>query len=1095
MTRNTTVAEEPEAALLDTIFRSVKGLTGHDFSSYKRNTVLRRIQRRMSVHDLETIESYSDFLADNAGEAEALGREILIGVTSFFRDAGAFEVLEREVIPRLIAGRSPADPLRIWHPCCATGEEVYSMAILVRERLEAAGVDPKVQFFATDLDDAAIAHARAGLYPDEAVAELSEERLKRFFTRVEDHWQVSKELRESVVFAQHSLIKDPPFSRLDLLVCRNFLIYITPDLQKRLISLFHQVLKPGSFLFLGAAETIGSDCDLFLPIEKKWKIYQRAEGTRRVEAPFPLTGSVPRAPGRSAPAPFAAARSAGGVAEKLLAQRYLPPYVVVNDRYEVLHCSAGADSFLRVPAGEPSRDLLKMALEELRPTLRAAIYKAFTEEREAVFRGVSGPDGARINLVVLPVDLSAAKQALVVFEPAPRAVEPGEARAGTDDGSPDLLVRQLEEQLRINHEQLMAVTEQLETSHEGFLSANEELMSINEEFQSANEELQSTNEELETSKEELQALNEELATLNAELEEKVEELNRANDDVENLLTSSDIATLFLGRQLQIKRFTPAMTRIFNLIPADVGRPFSHFAAAVDTAVAFDVERVLNERQPFEREVSAAGEGRHYLMRALPYRDGEGRVDGVVVTLVDITDRKRMEDALLRSRDEWERTFDAVPDLIAIIDDQHRIVRANRAMAERLELSTNDCTGRHCYRTAHCSEGPDDDCPHSLTLADGLEHRAELHEERLGRDFLVTTTPLCDESGRMTGSVHVARDITERKRAEKELLLSKRESEEQLAKLQVILDHLSDGVVICALDGDIFHWNPAAIAMHGFSSLEECHRRLVEYDAVLELRTEEDGIIPLERWPLARVLAGETLHGWQVELRRRDIDLRRVFSYGGTLARNKKGEPILAVLSITDITESRRAHAELEENQRRLGLALEAGRCAPWEVDLVTGRHSWDSRVFEVLRVAPERRNDAEQHWTAFVLPEDCARVRAEFLHSCGALAPYHSEFRVRSMDGEIRWYAGHGRILEEPGGGRKMVGVVQDITERKLAEGLIRRHVEDLESTNLELSRFNSVSVGRELRMIELKKTINELSARLGEEQPYPLDFDEQLLK
>jgi two-component system, chemotaxis family, CheB/CheR fusion protein len=1096
MASNDQNTEQLTAAALETIFRLVKARTGHDFSSYKKNTVLRRIERRLSLHDLDGIAGYPALLEANPQEAEALCREILIGVTSFFRDPAAFEAVKRDIVPRLLSDRKPDEPIRIWHPCCATGEEVYSMAMLIRECLDAAGADLKVQFFATDLDETAIAQARAGLYCDEAVAELSEDRLQRFFVRVRDQWQVSKQLRESVIFAQHSLIKDPPFSRLDLLVCRNFLIYITSDLQKRLVSLFHQVLKPGRFLFLGAAETVGHGSELFATVDKKWKIYQRLEVGRRGEFPLPFTAAVPGRAGRSAaPGPQTADTAPAALAEKLLASRYLPPHVMVNDRYEVLYCSPGADRFLHVPAGHPTRDLLKMAREELRPTLRAAIYKAFSDDEEVVFRGVSGgADRSRVNLVVAPVGAAATgRQALVVFEPVPppAGMEEGESRPTGDEACSGMLVRQLEEQLRITHEQLIAVTEQLESSHEGFLSANEELMSINEEFQSANEELQSTNEELETSKEELQALNEELVTVNAELQEKVAELDQAHSDVENLLTSSDIATIFLDPQLQIKRYTPAMAAIFNLIPADIGRPFSHFAAAVDWALALDAETVLKERRPIEREVAASGEGRHYLMRVLPYRSGDDAVDGIVVTLFDLTERKLMEDALQLAKEEWERTFDAVPDLIAIIDGEHRIVRANRAMAQRLATTPEECSGRHCYRSAHCSDGPDRDCPHSLTLTDGREHRVELREEKLGGDFLVTTTPLFDEFGCITGSVHVARDITQRKRAEQELIRSNRESEQRLAQLQVILDHLSDGVVICALDGDIYHWNPAAIAMHGFSSLQECRRKLSDFDELLELRTEEDGIIPLERWPLARVLAGETLHGWQVELRRRDIEWQRVFSYGGTLARDKNGDAILAVLSITDITDIRRSHLALQENQRRLGLALDAGRCAPWEVDLVTGRHSWDNRVFEALRVPPERRDEAEQHWSAFVLPEDCARVMSEFAISCRRKAPYHSEFRMRSMDGEIRWYACHGRIVNEQGG-RRMVGVLQDITERKVAEGLIRSHVEELEAGNRELTRFNKVSVGRELRMIALKKEINELCARLGEQGRYALDFEEQ---
>ncbi|HEY6871209.1 MAG TPA: chemotaxis protein CheB [Geobacteraceae bacterium] len=775
--RLTTLDEE-----LASIFSILKTATGHDFSSYKTNTVMRRIERRMAVNEVGGFKKYIALLEENPQEAQALCQDILIGVTSFFRDPDAFAAMKREIIPRLFAGRDPDDPVRIWHACCATGEEVYSMAILVREYLDEQRLSAKVQFFATDIDETAISQARAGLYEGDIEAEMGEERLKTFFTRSDGRWQVTKQLREMVVFAHHSLIKDPPFSRLDLLVCRNFLIYLNADMQKRLIALFHQVLKPDGFLFLGSAETVGRHSELFAPVDKKWKVFERRESGRRAEMLFPYTAPARRPPGMVRPPRPAEALepSPGEAVEKLLMERYSPPCAVVNEKYEVVHVSTRLGSFLEVPVGEPTRDILKMAREELRPALRAAIYKAFTDQKEVAFRGVrvaGNGEEATVNVLVEPLGAphAAGKLAMVVFEPVPP--EPAHpAPAGSDEmlsgdeSSRETLVRQLEEQLRITHEQLQAVTEQLETSHEGFLSANEEMMSINEEFQSTNEELQSTNEELETSKEELQALNEELVTLNAELHGKVEELNQLNNDMENLLESSEIATLFLDRRLNIKGFTPAMTRIFNLIPADVGRPFRHLAGKIDwPSLAHDAETVLAGEPFAEREVAALDEERCYLKRLFPYRTTEGKIDGIVVTLIDITARKRAEEAILCAKEEWERTFDSVPDLIAILDDKHRVVRVNRAMAERLGKKAEECEGLPCFAAIHGANHPPASCPHAQTMVDSCEHQAEVHEERLGGDFLVTTTPLFDENGKMTGAVHVARDITERKRAEAEIL--------------------------------------------------------------------------------------------------------------------------------------------------------------------------------------------------------------------------------------------------------------------------------------------------------------------------------------
>ena len=531
--REVTLDEE-----LGAIFSIVKARTGHDFSSYKTNTIMRRIERRMTVNDMSGIGKYIALLRERAQEAQALCQDILIGVTSFFRDPEAFAILTERIIPKLLEKRDPDEPLRIWHACCATGEEVYSMAMLVREYLDERQLNTKVLIFATDIDEVAIAQARSGLYNDDIAAEVGEERLKTFFTRSDGRWQVAKSLREMVVFAHHSLIKDPPFSRLDLLVCRNFLIYLNPDMQKRLIALFHQVLKPQGVLFLGASETVGLQSELFTPIDNKWKIFERLESGRRSDTFFPFTAPFRRLPGkeRSTRPAVAGEPGPGATAERLLMERYSPPCVVVNEKYEVVHVSTRANQFLEVPVGEPTRDILRMAREELRPALRAAIYKAFADQKQVVFRGAridaDKEQTTKFNLVVEPLDAqaSADRMVMVIFEPfaapvAPAAPSIGEDALSVDESSGELLIRQLEEQLRITHEQLQATAEQLESSNEGFMSANEELMSINEEFQSANEELQSSNEELETSKEEQQALNEDLATVNAELLGKLEELN------------------------------------------------------------------------------------------------------------------------------------------------------------------------------------------------------------------------------------------------------------------------------------------------------------------------------------------------------------------------------------------------------------------------------------------------------------------------------------------------------------------------------------------------------------------------------------------
>ncbi len=771
--RTSTIDEEFQA-----IFDLVKTRTGNDFSSYKRNTVLRRIERRMTVNESGGLRKYIALLEKNPREAEALAQEILIGVTRFFRDTEAFDVLKSEVIPRIFANRDPDDPVRIWNACCATGEEAYSVAMLVREHLEKERLHNRVQIFATDIDEAAIAEARAGFYAEEITADVGDERLMNFFARCNGRRQVVKELREMILFAGHNIIKDPPFSRLDLLVCRNFLIYLNPDMQKRLIALFHMVLKPGGFLFLGSAETAGNNTDLFTPLDKKWKIYQRLEGARREEALFPFTAPIRKLTRQAISRPDAGADepTPAVVADKVLVKRFSPPCVVVNENYEVLYISSRTSPYLELPVGAPAMDILKMAREELRPALRAAIYKAFTENRQMVFRGVKladDEDESLVNVMAEPLAAhpSYGKLALVVLQPAPPPAHPHHSSSEGipgDDSSGEVLINQLEEQLRITHEQLRLATEQLETSNEGFMATNEELMSINEEFQSANEELQSTNEELEASKEELQALNEELVTVNAELQGKVEELDQANSDMENLFASSDIATIFLDGNLTIKRFSPAMAVIFNLIPADIGRPFRHLAGTINwSGLTDDAQRVLEKLVPVEREVNALEDGRCFIMRVLPYRTMEGKVGGIVVTLVDITERKKAEIKISNLAAIVENAEDAI-----IGKDLQGIVQNWNAGAENIfGYSAAEMIGKSL--AVLIPPGHVDEVPDIIKRIQQGEHIRRFETERMRKDGKIiqvslTFSPIKDAAGTIIGVSKTAHDITERKHTEEEL---------------------------------------------------------------------------------------------------------------------------------------------------------------------------------------------------------------------------------------------------------------------------------------------------------------------------------------
>jgi two-component system CheB/CheR fusion protein len=1016
------------------IFRIVKTVTGHDFSSYKTNTVMRRIERRMSMHGTKEIDDYLAMLKECPEEAESLRREFLIGVTSFFRDPEAFEVLRTTVIPRLFANRDPDEPVRIWHPCCATGEEVYSTAILFREYLHEHCPNAKVLIFATDIDESAITRARTGLYPESIVENVGVERLRTFFTRTDNQYQVKKQLREMIVFAHHNLIRDPPFSRLDLLVCRNFLIYLNTDMQMRLLSLFHQILKPGGFLFCGSSETVERHADLFVPVNKKWKLFSRGNsGRRRLTVYSQLHAPpLPAADSRSAPFSGTGESDPAAFVEKNLLERYSPPCVVVNEKYEVVHVSTRTNLFLELPLGEPTRDILRMARRDLRPALRAAIHKAFADQKQVTFRGVSvavGKGETKINVVAEPIGTSGRSGSLVmvVFEPSsareqtpsPRTAVP-ECPPG-DDSSKDALIRQLEEQLSITHEQLLATIEQLESSNEGLVSVNEELMSTNEEFQATNEELQSTNEELETSREELQSLNEELVTVNAELQGKVEELNRANSDMENFLISSDIATIFLDRGFNIKRFTPAITAIFNIIPSDIGRPFRHLAGAIDWQGFVDeAERVLTAHIPIEREITIPGEGRCCIMRILPYRTSGGDVDGIVVTFIDISERKLAENALRRAKDEWERTFDSVPDLIAILDNQHGVVRVNRAMAEKLGRKPEECEGIPCYVAVHRTETPPAFCPHTMTLTDGEEHEAEVHEELLGGDFFVTTTPLIAPDGRMAGAVHVARDITERKHAEKAL----QRSEEQLRRLT---DHLP--CYVSYVDSG-----------ERYRFVNETYRSWFDLDpaAVLGLTVEE--LVGQENYAVIKPHINEALAGrsacfdYTMNL---PGDSQRFVSVTYVPDKDAQGETQGFYVTAIDLTERKEAEKALRESEERWQFAVEGSNDGVWDRNILTGEVFFSRKWKEMLGYADEEIGNSVTEWLNRIHAEDLPRVRQEIdRHMDGESPQYSAEYRMQCRDGSYKWIFARGKVVSraEDGKPTRFVGTHCDITERKNLE-------------------------------------------------------------
>ncbi len=618
----------------------LRAQTGHDFSLYKTNTVLRRIEHRMGIHQFSRIAAYVRFLQANPQELELLFKDLLIGVTSFFREPAEWEQLKAKVIPELLKDRPPMQALRVWIPGCATGEEVYSMAIVFREVLEQLkpAAHDTLQIFATDLNKGAIDQARNAVFPANIAADVSPERLDRFFVRIAHGYQVAKFIREMVIFAPQNLIIDPPFTKVDLLCCRNVLIYMKPELQKKLLPLFHYSLNPGGFLFLWSSETIGASTDLFAPLADKTRIYRRLETNLRT-APinFPLSFSLPR---QDIPAPAKALSPPADLqsqAEQLLLQQFSPAAVLVNDKGHIIFISGRTGKYLEPAMGKANWNLFAMAREGLRYELAAGFQEALRQKGTVTRKNVKVGTNGGVQAVDLTLQVIAEPQTLrgmvmVVFADVTTLPRRSASSARLA----------LEPDIKQARQQLQTLLEEMQTLREEMQVSQEEAKSANEELQSTNEELQSTNEELNTSKEEMQSMNEELRTLNTELQRKMKDLFRLNSDIKNVLDSTESATLFLDPAFHVRMFTAAVTQLFKLRPADLDRPITDIVSNLSYPdLANHAREVLRTLAVHEEQVTR-GDGRWFRVRIMPYRTLENMIDGVVVTFSDITAAKTLE---------------------------------------------------------------------------------------------------------------------------------------------------------------------------------------------------------------------------------------------------------------------------------------------------------------------------------------------------------------------------------------------------------------------------------------------------------------------
>lgn len=807
-------AERKEAAdELNQVLALLRAHTKLDFRHYRKKMLARRVERRMSLSHFDGMADYLTFLRDHPDELRHLSRDLLISVTSFFRDPEAWQALATQVIAPLVRAKEPDTPIRVWCAGCATGEEPYSLGMLLLEQLAAAQKSCPIQIFATDVDDAALDVARRAIYPESISADVAPERLTRFFTRVsESSYQVSKQLRETVIFARQNLISDAPFSKLDLVVCRNLLIYLEQDVQKKVITLLHFALNEAGWLFLGSAETIGRNIDLFEPISSKWRIYGRIGPSLANNVQFPVTQLEPRELKPAAPPGKPAAPSRlPELAQNFLLRRFALACVVINRNYDVLHFAGPTEDYLIQPGGAPTHDLLALARPGLDSKLRVVVQRAIRDNSAQSIKDVMmrhGNVSRRVNIDVEPLTLSKQTEGLllIAFQEQPSKADEtlAEAKTRTQTAESDLM-RQLEQELETTREDLQGTIEELESSNEELKASNEEIMSMNEELQSANE-------ELETSKEELQSLNEEYSTVNNQLHDKVGDLETANNDMANFLNCTDVATVFLDSKFRIRRFTPAATRLFNLIAGDVGRPIGDIVKRfADDELLKDAEQFLHDLKPRDKEVRL-DDGAWCLRRIVSYRTLDNRIDGVVFTFVDITERKQVADAITyRLAAIVEGSSDAI-----ISKDLDGIVRTWNLGAESLfGYAGQEAVGKSIQSLTVPNDREAEWAAMMERLRRG-EHVA-LETERVCKNghripVALTASPLRGRNGEMTGVSTIVRNISERKIAEQAL----RDREE---RLQTILNTAADAIITIDQHGIIQSVNPATERMFLYSAAE------------------------------------------------------------------------------------------------------------------------------------------------------------------------------------------------------------------------------------------------------------------------------------
>jgi PAS domain S-box-containing protein len=1008
---------------LTEILDILRARVGHDFRCYKSGTLTRRIRRRMTLGKIATMDDYARYLSENPDEVGLLQNDLLIGVTDFFRQPQAWETLENRVIKQLVEGAAPGAAIRVWVPGCSTGKEVYSLAMLLTEQTERSGGKKDFQIFATDADFAALRTARTGSYATEEIGEnISTERLKRFFSRRDGRYQVIKSIRERVVFAAQNITADPPFSRLDLIICRNLFIYLDQQIQKKIIALFHFALHDGGFLFLGNAETVGDSEDLFEPVSKKWRIYHRIGVGHRVNVEIP-----PRPAGNARPMYFKPPTaittprlSLTSMAQQTLLDRFAPACVMIDRKLQVLYVHGVIENYLTIPAGELTTRVVDMAREGLRVRLRAAIGKCIETGRPVSIsaRTRRGEKSVPVKTTVSPLrHLRETDGLLLITFEDERSPAAKSGRQSSVNGD----VRQLADELKITREELQSTIDQLEGS-------NDQLKASNEEVMAANEELQSANEEMETSKEELQSLNEELNTINVRLQEKVDELEIATNDMVNLLASTSIATVFLDKQFRIKRYTPAATRLMSLIPTDLGRPFADIQLRfTDEALMDDAHRVLVDLTPLARELQA-NDGRWYIRRIMPYRTQDDRIEGMVVTFVDVTEIKQIQEALDESRRRLSVILDSIADGFFAVDRQWRFTHINDAALLHFRKTREEVLGRNLFEVFSAARDTIFETQYRRAMESGEPVHFEAPSTIVDRIMEMHAYP-----GRENLTV-LFRDVTERHR----MVQALDEAHRRTAWLARFPGENPNPVMRASVEGIILYCNPAS-----------------EKNSEWACNAGDPLPDPVRTLIAPTMASGKELY--------REIQLGASF-YAVTVT-PFPAESYVNVYG-REITKRKRAEESLHRSEARLKRAQEIAHLGSWELDLIDSRLIWSDEVYRIFGLQPQEFDATYKAFLERVHPDDREAVDAAYSGSIRENRDtYEIEHRViRKSTGKIRFVHERCQHFKNASGTIiRSVGMVHDITEHKRVEEVLENRSQQFEAANRELESF-SYTVSHDLR-------------------------------